>query len=247
MKWPAYASEDHWSLITATMFSCTWSKNLSFPTWQDHMAKPRWVKVLCAEVVWHWKRVSESFSHWVTLEAWICLTSWLDKSPKWRFMVMFHDYLYKDWEKHKKKPIVVIESWYLLFGGSTFQFRKKKKKNSGRKVAKQRHPRFAAVHFGPKALKTSFISFIRCFLPRCMSALASLEWSAEDCFLKGRILTQQMVAAMEIYQGFYHIGQWKHIRSFCSTLSHRKALSRSGGLMPLCLVVNGPLKMICTP
>ena len=102
MKWPAYASEDHWSLITATMFSCTWSKNLSFPTWQDHMAKPRWVKVLCAEVVWHWKRVSESFSHWVTLEAWICLTSWLDKSPKWRFMVMFHDYLYKDWEKQKK-------------------------------------------------------------------------------------------------------------------------------------------------
>lgn len=225
MKWPAYASEDHWSLITATMFSCTWSKNLSFPTWQDHMAKPRWVKVLCAEVVWHWKRVSESFSHWVTLEAWICLTSWLDKSPKWRFMVMFHDYLYKDWEKHKKKPIVVIESWYLLFGGSTFQFRKKKKKNSGRKVAKQRHPRFAAAHFGPCYEKNNaklltcklhiflsqgvenFIqaSFIRCFLPRCMMS-ACFSWMiCWRLLFKRQVLTQKMVAAMEIYKGVFTI------------------------------------------
>ena len=183
------------------------------------------------------EKKSESFSHWVTLEAWICLTSWLNKSPKWRFMVMFHDYIYKDWEKHKKKPIVVIESWYLSFGGSTFQFRKKRKNTGWKKGSKTAPPRFAAVNFGPCYEKNnakllpcklhifpsqgveSFIHFIHSMLPSevydvCLLLLNDLKW----LLFKRQVPDTKMVAAMEIYiQGFLPYRTMKTYKNFFST------------------------------
>ena len=210
-------------------------KNLSFPTWQDHMAKPRWVKVLCAEIVWHWKSfwVIFTLSHFGSLDLLDIVIEQISEMAIYGDVSWLYMYIYIKIEKNIRKNLSVVISlvWWVQPS-----FRRKKKKNGGRKVAKQRQPRFAAVNFGPCYEKNNakllpcelhisvprrwklHSSFIRCSLPRCMSA--GFSWMIlrflSDCFLKGRSWHNKWSRPWK-YTRVFTVRHWKHTRSFCST------------------------------
>lgn len=118
-------------------------KNLSFPTWQDHMARSRdewrfFVLKLCGSE-------KESLSQFRTESLWKLGFAWhceLKNPPKQWFMVMLHDIYIYTYINVEKKHLKILKKNHEKRDISRLvvqlSCRKKEKKNGGRKLAKQR-------------------------------------------------------------------------------------------------------------